>query len=50
MGAVLGGLLLGILEAIGTTFVGSGWKDVFAYSILITMIVFRPQGLFGDRE
>jgi len=49
-GAMLGGLLLGILEAIGTQRLGSEWKDVFAFGILIVMLIFRPNGLLGKTE
>ena len=46
-GAMLGGLILGLLEAGGTQLIGSEWKDVFAFGILIIMLIFRPNGLFG---
>ena len=46
-GAMLGGLLLGLLEAGGTQLIGSEWKDVFAFGILIIMLIFRPNGLLG---
>jgi len=49
-GAMLGGLLLGILEAVGTQRLGSEWKDVFAFGILIIMLIFRPNGLLGRTE
>ena len=49
-GAMLGGLLLGILESAGTQFIGSEWKDVFAFVILIIMLIFRPNGLLGKTE
>jgi len=49
-GAMLGGLLLGLLEAIGTQFVGSQWKDVFAFGLLIVILIFRPNGLMGKTE
>ena len=49
-GAMLGGLLLGLLEAIGTQRLGSEWKDVFAFGILIVMLIFRPNGLMGKTE
>ena len=49
-GAMLGGILLGLLEAIGTQFLGSSWKDVFAFGLLIIMLIFRPNGLFGKSE
>ena len=46
-GAMLGGILLGLLEAFGTQFLGSEWKDVFAFGILILILIFRPNGLLG---
>ena len=49
-GAMLGGLLLGLLEAIGTQFVGSSWKDVFAFGLLIIILILRPNGLLGKTE
>jgi len=49
-GAMLGGLLLGLLEAIGTQFLGSQWRDVFAFGILILILILRPNGLLGRSE
>ncbi|MGG1399090.1 branched-chain amino acid ABC transporter permease [Bacillus salipaludis] len=49
-GAMLGGLLLGIVETIGTVYVGSAWKDVFAFGILILLLVFKPTGILGENE
>ena len=51
-GAMLGGLVLGLLEAFGTQipFIGSEWKDVFAFAILILLLVFRPTGILGKTE
>lgn len=51
-GAMLGGLILGMLEAFGTQipFVGTEWKDVFAFGILILLLVFKPTGLLGRTE
>ena len=46
-GAMLGGLLLGLLEAFGTQFLGSEWKDVFAFGILILILILKPNGLLG---
>lgn len=51
-GAMLGGLILGLLEAAGTQLpmVGSEWKDVFAFVILILLLVFKPTGILGKSE
>lgn len=48
-GAMLGGLLLGLLEAYGSSlpFVGSEWRDVFVFGALILFLVFKPTGLLG---
>ncbi len=53
-GAVVGGLVLGVVEAMATQYVpgqfgGGSWKDVWAFVILILVLVFRPQGLLGAR-
>lgn len=48
-GAMLGGMLLGMLETLGATFFGGHWKDVFAFLVLIAMLVFKPTGLMGER-
>lgn len=53
-GAVLGGLVLGLVETLATQYIpgqfgGSAWKDVWAFVLLILVLVFRPQGLLGAR-
>ncbi|MET0693654.1 MAG: branched-chain amino acid ABC transporter permease [Propionibacteriaceae bacterium] len=49
-GAVVGGLVLGVVEVLATSFIGgSAWKDVWAFALLILVLVFRPQGLLGAR-
>ena len=50
-GAILGGLVLGVLEALAVQFLpgGSPWKDVWAFALLILVLVFRPQGLLGAK-
>lgn len=56
-GAMLGGLLLGVIEALGAGyigditggFLGSHYQDVFAFFVLIAVLVFRPSGLLGER-
>ena len=49
-GAMFGGLLLGLLEAMGTQLLGSQWKDVFAFALLILILILRPNGLLGKSE
>ncbi len=48
-GAMLGGLLLGVLEAVGAAFFAAEWKDVIAFAILIAVLIFKPHGLLGER-
>jgi len=48
-GAMLGGMLLGIIETLGSGYVSPQWKDVIAYAILIIILIFRPTGLLGER-
>jgi len=44
---VLGGITLGILEALVGTYISSALKDMISYGILIAVILIRPQGLLG---
>ncbi|MFP4071134.1 MAG: branched-chain amino acid ABC transporter permease [Desulfovibrionales bacterium] len=46
-GAVLGGLVLGWTEAFATGYVSSDYEDVFAFSLLVLILIFRPAGLLG---
>jgi len=48
-GAVLGGLLLGVVENLGVSCVQSAWRDVIAFGILVLVLLFRPTGLLGER-
>ena len=48
-GAVLGGLLLGVVENLGVSCVESAWRDVIAFGILVLVLLFRPTGLLGER-
>jgi len=49
LGAVVGGLALGLTEALGTGLISSGYKDAIALGLLIVFLVLRPQGLLGER-
>lgn len=49
-GAMLGGLVLGVSESMGAAFLPhAAWKDVFAFGILIVVLIIRPRGLLGER-
>jgi len=49
-GAVVGGLVLGVVEALASNYLGTtAWKDVWAFALLILVLVFRPQGLLGAK-
>jgi branched-chain amino acid transport system permease protein len=49
-GAMLGGILLGLTEAIAVTVFPSAYKDVVAFIILIAVLILRPWGLMGEKE
>jgi branched-chain amino acid transport system permease protein len=46
-GAMLGGILLGLAESLFSGFVNSDYKDVFAFGLLVAILIFRPSGLLG---
>ncbi|MFG3408498.1 branched-chain amino acid ABC transporter permease [Streptomyces sp. NPDC048142] len=58
-GAMLGGIVLGVAEALATGYMsevpgmelfgGGAWKDVWAFALLIIVLLVRPQGLLGER-
>ena len=56
-GAMAGGVLLGLIEALGAGyigdltggFLGSHYQDIFAFVVLILVLMFRPSGLFGEK-
>ena len=56
-GAVVGGILLGLIEAIGSGYIGtltggllgSHYTDIFAFIVLIIILTLRPSGLLGER-
>ena len=47
-GALIGGFTLGLLENYGAAVLGGQWKDVFAFAVLVLVLLFRPTGLLGE--
>jgi len=48
-GAIIGGVLLGVIESLATVYVGPGYQQAIGFIILVLLLVFRPQGLFGKQ-
>jgi branched-chain amino acid transport system permease protein len=48
-GAMVGGLILGLVENVGLIFVRGDYKDIFAFVVLVLVLIFRPQGLIGEK-
>lgn len=47
-GALIGGLVLGLIETFGSGALGSQWRDVIAFVVLVVVLMFRPTGLLGE--
>jgi len=47
-GALVGGLVLGLIEMYGSAIFGSEWKDVVAFVVLVLVLMFRPTGILGE--
>jgi len=50
MGSLVGGLLVSLAESLGAVFLKPSLKELFSFSLLIVILVFRPAGLFGRRS
>ena len=48
-GAIVGGLLLGVVESFAATYISVPYKDGFAFFLLFLVLLFRPQGIFGEK-
>jgi branched-chain amino acid transport system permease protein len=48
-GAMIGGLLLGLFESIPLRWMSAEWQDVVAFGVLVTLLLFRPTGILGER-
>jgi branched-chain amino acid transport system permease protein len=49
MGAVLGGLIIGVAESVSTLFLPTDYRDSVAFAIMVLILLARPRGLFGVR-
>ena len=49
-GAVVAAIILGVVESLGSVYVSVAYRDVFAFLVLIGVLLFRPHGLFGQKE
>ena len=49
-GAILGGLLVGLIEQLGSAYISPKARDILIYAPLLLILMFRPWGLFGQRE
>jgi branched-chain amino acid transport system permease protein len=49
IGAIIGGLTLGVVETFGAAYISVPYKDAFAFLVLLVFLVLRPEGLFGEK-
>lgn len=49
-GSMIGGIIIGIVESLGAAYISSGYRDAFAFGILIIVLIFRPSGLMGKKQ
>ncbi|MCK4788822.1 MAG: branched-chain amino acid ABC transporter permease, partial [Desulfobacteraceae bacterium] len=47
LGAMIGGIIIGVFQTVGGGYIGHGFKDVAPYVVIILVIMIRPDGLFG---
>ena len=48
-GALLGGILVGVIEEVSASFIGAQYRDLIVFAFLVLILIIRPQGLFGRK-
>lgn len=48
-GAMLGGFVMGIVETLGASYISTGYRDAFAFAVMIMVLIFRPTGILGKK-
>ena len=48
-GAIVGGLVIGLVESFAGYYLPEGFKDIAAYIVVLLVLIFKPSGLFGDK-
>lgn len=49
-GAVIGGFVIGIIESLGSGYISSGYRDAYAFIVMIVILVIRPSGILGKKQ
>jgi len=48
MGSLWGGVILGVIEGVGSILLPTAFRDAYGLAVLVAILLFRPAGLFGD--
>lgn len=48
-GAMLGGIILGLVEVMSVAYVSSTYRDAFSFGIIMLILILKPTGIFGQR-
>lgn len=49
-GSLIGGVILGVVESLGSIFLSTAYRDVYSFAVLMAVLILRPTGLFGEKE
>lgn len=49
-GAIIGGIIIGVSESLAGVYLNDGFKDIFAWLILIVVLLIKPEGIFGTHQ